>query len=52
MAKIVPVVQLGRTVAVQIFSAWWVATILYNYEATLRCEPRYYYAYLFIWLVC
>ena len=26
---------------IQIFSAWWVATILYNYGATL-CELRYY----------
>ena len=27
---------------IQIFSAWWVATILYNYGATL-CELRYYF---------
>ena len=52
MAKIVPMVQLaahaksstlyGRTVVLsynQIFSAWWVTTISYNYGATL--ELRY-----------
>ena len=33
----------GRTVVwsyIQIFSTWWVTTILYNYGATL-CELRY-----------
>ena len=29
---------------IQIFSAWWVTTILYNYGATL-CELRYKYIY-------
>ena len=49
LSPIVPVVQLaaransktlyGRTVVQsynQIFSAWWVTAILYNYGATLR----------------
>ena len=42
----------GRTVVwsyIQIFSAWWVTTILYNYGATL-CELRcnsYYYSFIF-----
>ena len=49
LSPIVPVVQLaaransstlyGRAVVQsynQIFSAWWVTTILYNYGATLR----------------
>ena len=38
MLKVAPC-TVGGTV-VQIFSAWWVTTILYNYGATL-CELRY-----------
>ena len=43
----------GRTVVrsyIQIFSAWCVTTILYNYGATL-CELRYYTSFINYWII-
>ena len=53
MLKVAPCMVIrsyGRTVLrsyIQIFSAWWVTTVLYNYGATL-CELRYQYKYCLI----